>query len=94
MTENQEEKKPPDKFMTAQQVAERLSCTERYIYILIQEGILKAIKIGPRAIRVSEQSFIDFIKTRSFDTSELYAPRENTIEPSNPKIARSSWITK
>jgi len=59
-----ERKNLPDRFITIQHVAERLSCSDRYIHELIQIGALIAIKIGRRAIRVSEKSLTEFIESR------------------------------
>ena len=42
--------------------AQILGTTERHIYNMIKSGKLKAIKIGPRGIRVSNRSVEDYIE--------------------------------
>jgi len=52
--------KDKDRYITVQFVAEILSCTEKHIYFLIQEGSLQSIKIGNRARdRFRERSLAD-----------------------------------
>lgn len=49
-------------------VAEHLNCTKRYVYELVSQGKLEAIRLGPRALRISEaslQGFIDKMKVQS-----------------------------
>ena len=94
MTKSPEEKKLPDKFITVQHVAERLSCSDSYVYELIKIGAIDSIKIGPRAIRVSENSLIDFIAVQRLDPQSYFAPEETRAKTSPPKIARSNWINR
>lgn len=87
--------KTTDKYLTIQSVSETLGCTDKYVYILIQEGNLKAIKLGERALRVSEQSLQNFIATRSVKPEDYFAPKDppaKKTEPGNLKVARSKWI--
>ena len=88
MIKSQEEKKSPDKFITIQHVAECLSCSDRYVSELIKAGALNAIKIGPRAIRVSENSLIKFIKDQNVNPQTYSVP-----EKSPPQVARSRWVS-
>ena len=90
----EETKKPPDHFITVQHVAERLSCTERYVSELIRGGALVAIKIGPRAIRVSENSLIEFIELQHIDPQSYFTPKEAPTKTSPPNVARSNWINR
>ena len=49
-------------------VAEYLDCTKRHVYELVAQGQLEAIKLGPRALRISEislQGFIDKMKVQN-----------------------------
>jgi excisionase family DNA binding protein len=49
-------------------VAQYLSCTKRHVYELVAQGQLEAIKLGPRALRISEVSlngFIDKMKVKN-----------------------------
>jgi excisionase family DNA binding protein len=68
-----------DKYLTMQTVAEILSCTERHVYDLIVEESLVAIKVGSRAVRVSEQSLIDFIEKRKVNSADLFDPDNETV---------------
>lgn len=87
--------KPADKYLTIQSVAETLGCTDKYVYNLITEGSLKAIKLGVRALRVSEQSLQAFISARMVDPNSYFAPEEQPDqEPKKAKIARSNWMSR
>ena len=90
--------KTADKFLTVQTTAETLGCTDQYIYILIQQGSLRAIKLGERALRVSNQSLQDFIASRTVNPDDYFAPKEppskQIPEPKKPSIARSNWMTR
>jgi excisionase family DNA binding protein len=67
--ERQEEK--PDRYLPMHQVAEKLCCPKQYIYTLIKEGRLTAIRIGSRAIRISEKSLTGFIESNKVDPGEI-----------------------
>jgi excisionase family DNA binding protein len=43
-------------------VAERLNCSKRYVYTLIETGRLEAIRLGPRGLRVSEAALGEFLE--------------------------------
>ena len=43
-------------------VAKRLNCSKQYVYTLIETGRLKAIRLGPRGLRVSEDAFLEFVR--------------------------------
>ncbi len=83
-----------EKYITIQTVAERLSCTDNHVYELIREGKLLAVKIGERALRVSETSYADFIADNVINPEDYFAPTEPTPDPESqkPKIARSNWM--
>jgi excisionase family DNA binding protein len=84
-----------DKYLTMQVVSDLLSCKERHIYDLIAEGALTAIKIGGRAVRVSEQSLIEFIETRKVNPEDFFDPEmEKQQTAPNNQIARSKWINR
>ncbi len=84
--------KEKDRYITVQHAAERLSVTERHIYFLIQERALEAIRVGPRAIRISERSLEEFIELQRVDPEE-YAPADVSPQPPRPP-ARSRWMNK
>ena len=90
--------KTTDRYLSVQSVAETLSCTDQHVYMLIQQGIFKAIKIGERALRISDQSLQAFIAARVVNPEDYFAPEEppakQNPEPKKPSIARSSWMNR
>ncbi len=88
--------KTAEKWLQVQSVAETLGCTTKYVYVLIQQGDLKAMKLGERALRVSEQSLQAFIAGRVVNPEDYYAPEEPppSEEPQKPKVARSRWMNR
>jgi excisionase family DNA binding protein len=89
-----------DKYLTIQVVADILSCTERHIYDLIVEGALVAIKVGSRAVRVSEQSLNDFIEKRKINPEDLFDPdkdkekKQASVAPAGQPVARPRWMNR
>lgn len=86
-----------EKYITIQTVAERLSCTDNWVYALIKEGQLKAVKIGERALRISESSFDKYIAANIVNPADYFAPADP--EPAVPQhqqiaAARSTWMSK
>ena len=79
---------PLDRYISVQNVAEVLGCIDKYVYDLIHEGRLKAIKIGQRAIRVSERSLHDFIASNIVNPQNYFAPEERQQEPRSNKEER------
>ncbi|MGD0275909.1 MAG: helix-turn-helix domain-containing protein [Syntrophales bacterium] len=75
-------------------VAKCLSCTERYVYTLIQDGKIKAIKDGRRFTRVSEQSLIDYIESITVNPDDYYDPDRKEVEPEQEKVLRSKWMNR
>jgi len=51
-------------------VAKYLDCSRKHVYQLVAEGKLEAIKLGPRAIRISEISLRGFIEKMKMDKQE------------------------
>jgi excisionase family DNA binding protein len=80
--------KTADRWITIKSVAATLACTEKHVYTLIQDGALKATKLGKRALRVSEQSLQAFISSRIVNPEDYYAPDDPPPEPRKPKTAR------
>lgn len=81
------------KYVTMQVVAETLSCSERHVYDLIVDGSLEAIKIGGRAVRISEESLNDFIESHKIKPEDLFDPDlEKKPSEQTGQIARSRWI--
>ena len=85
-----------DRFLTMEMVSGILSCTERHVRALVVEGELIAIKVGSRAIRISEHSLNEFIKKNRVNPEDLIDPdldEKNDATPQRP-AARSRWMTK
>jgi excisionase family DNA binding protein len=70
-----------DKYLTLQVVADLLSCTERHIFDLIAEGYLIAIKVGSRAVRVSEKSLEEFIEKQKVNPEDFFDPDKEKQQP-------------
>jgi excisionase family DNA binding protein len=87
--------KAADKYIKVQSVAETLSCTDQYVYMLVQQGSLKAIKIGERALRISEQSLQEFIAAGRISPEDYFAPKEPPEQkPEKTRIIRSNWMNR
>jgi excisionase family DNA binding protein len=88
--------KATDRYVPVQTVMEVLSCKEDHVYDLIRNGSLTAIKLGKRALRVSEQSLRAFIAASRVDPAEYLAPADPDPEQTRmpPKVARSNWMIK
>ena len=87
-----------EKYTTVQTVAERLSCTDNYVYALVRDGKLKAVKIGERALRISESSFDQFIVGNIVNPDDYFAPADPEPEKQQSRpagtTARSTWMSK
>jgi excisionase family DNA binding protein len=60
-----------EKLFCIASVAERLVCSRRYVYTLIQDGKLKAVRIGSKnGLRVLQTSLQQFLSLRQVDPSE------------------------
>lgn len=85
-----------DRYLTVEMVGGILSCTERHIRDLVMEGSLIAIKVGSRAIRISERSLDEFVENNKVNPEDLYDPdrdeKKTTIPPR--QVARSTWMSK
>lgn len=85
----------PERYITIQTVAQRLSCTDNHVYALIREGKLQAVKIGERALRISERSYDDFVVKNLVDPANYFAPVEARPQSDTPRApARSAWMRK
>ena len=76
-------------------MAEILSCTDRHIYDLIVEGALDAIKVGGRAMRVSEKSLEEFIEKQKVNPEDYFDPDKETkpaTAPAEHPVARSKFL--
>ncbi|MGD0275908.1 MAG: helix-turn-helix domain-containing protein [Syntrophales bacterium] len=84
-------KDQPDKYITVQKVAERLDCSVRHIYNLMQEGYFVIIKIGKdKGVRISEKSVNAFIESKVIDPSDYYSP--DSDKPKPVKTVQSHFV--
>lgn len=51
-------------------VAERLDCTRQHVYDLVAAGQLEAVRLGPRAMRISEISLEGYIEKMRISSTE------------------------
>jgi len=96
MTATKEKKQ--DRYLAVNQVADVLGCKERFVYEKVKEGKLKAIRLGIRAIRISEKSLKEFIKSNIVDPDEYFGLEESREPDPEPvhsrKVVRSNWMDK
>ena len=59
------------KFTYIHTAAQQLCCTDRHIYNLIKNGKLKAIRLGPRGLRVLKGSIDTYIKKNMYKCRKL-----------------------
>lgn len=89
-----------DKYLPITKVMEILSCSERFIYDLIVNSELIAIRIGTQARRISKNSLDDFIERRKIDPEDLLdadkGKKESApdIKTETQKVAKSQWMRK
>ncbi len=85
-----------DRLITIRSAAERLACSERYVYTLIYEGRLRSAKIGAGGTRVYESSLDAFIASSEVARGDYFAPTAAAPTPPEPAgpPARSTWMTK
>ena len=65
-------KQRPNRLLNVHHVDRRLGCSNNTIYSLIQGGSLKAIRIGKRALRITESSLIEFLESREVNPEEYF----------------------
>jgi hypothetical protein len=59
------------------------------------EGSLVAIKIGSRAVRISERSLQEFIQNNKVNPEDLFDPDIKKKDSANRQtVARSTWMSK
>jgi excisionase family DNA binding protein len=61
-----------ERYLYVTTVAQSLRCSNQHVYNLITSGELEAIKIGKRAIRVTESSLIRFLEQSRVDPEALF----------------------
>ena len=55
---------PTDRFLTLQQVADRLNVSIRYVRSLRQSGALRVIRLSPRCLRVRPEDLDRLVEER------------------------------
>lgn len=91
------QEKTVDRWLSIRAVCETLDCGDKYVYFLIQQGSLKAMKLGERALRVSEQSLRDFIESRIVNPADYFAPQDANQEQERKrpvKVAKPRWMDR
>ena len=53
--------------MHVRKVSRRLACGERFVYILIEQGKLRAVKLGVRGVRVVASSVDEYQRANMID---------------------------
>jgi len=53
-----------DRLLKISDVADRLSCTTTWVYLLVKQGKLKRVKVGSRAVRIPETSLATYLKAQ------------------------------
>lgn len=53
-------------------VAERLCCSSRKIYTLIQENEITAVRLGKRGVRVVKSSVVKYLERGQVDAGEYF----------------------
>jgi excisionase family DNA binding protein len=51
-------------------VADRLNCSKRHVYRLIEDEQLKSIRLGPRGLRVPEEALGEFLAQQQKDKKD------------------------
>ena len=59
----------PLKLLPVRTVAARLACTPKWVYYLIDAGLLPATRLSPRRLRVSESDLAEWLKNRDLEFS-------------------------
>ena len=97
-----------EKLATIQEIASRLASTDDYVYKLVQDGQLRAIRIGQRALRITESSYDRFVAAGIVDPADYFGPPPGIVATSKepdraktkrvilpePPVARSQWMQK
>jgi excisionase family DNA binding protein len=63
--------KKPEQLMYIHTVAKILDCLRPMVYKLVYEGKIKAVRIGKRGIRITQQSLNDFIEANTVDSIDV-----------------------
>ena len=66
------EQEKSDKLLTVEQIHERLNCSRRHVYNLIEQGKLPGFRIGNKnGLRVRESNLEAFIQQRVYEEGLL-----------------------
>jgi len=82
--------KKQDRYLTVGRVREILGYTEKYVYEMVKEGKLKALRLGVRAVRISEKSLNELVKSNVVDSDEYFGFDEIQKPNSDPVHSRKA----
>jgi excisionase family DNA binding protein len=60
-----------ERYLLVSAVARRLNCDKRVVYGMIQNGKIKAIRVGKRGLRILESTFQDYLKTNEIEPNDF-----------------------
>lgn len=75
-----------DKYITIKEAAKKLGFTERTMSNWLKEGKLKAIKVGKRGLRISQQSIEDLINNHQFKVANNKIPETPVEKIEEPNV--------
>ncbi len=61
-----------DRLLKIREVAARLNCTTTYVYALLRDSRLPAIRLSERMIRIPESGLDAFIKSKKMDAGDYF----------------------
>jgi excisionase family DNA binding protein len=61
-----------EKYLYVNSVAKRFNCSKKHIYKLIQDGEIKAIRLGTRALRITESSLKQFLEESEVNPQDYF----------------------
>lgn len=64
--------KEKDKWLMVKTVQDRLNVSDNFVYRLIRDGKLKALRHGPRMYRISEKSLNAYIDASVVDPEDFF----------------------
>jgi excisionase family DNA binding protein len=64
----------PESYVTTSELAEYWTVSRSQIYKHIEAGTLKAIRLGPRLLRISRSEALDFERRAKLNGDDRFAP--------------------
>lgn len=59
------------KLMQIRTVAAELACSREQVYLMIRRGLLEAVRLGPRGLRITRDSLDKYLTAHRVDPQEL-----------------------